>query len=223
MHYLLSSEFITPCKFSFPFKFQVKLNFCLVALFSFLTQLLGKLPESPNFREVGSKFIYGSLEKGDSREEVLGKLRKDGFIQIYEEREEGVVKCAIRWDGFRFELASKLKDGALELCLIEGNKGWQDFHYPEVVSKEWASLRNRLNNSYGPPDQKKDFPEFFDIPLNDLAGIVTDVWNLNDRLVMLAVRRYETKDCCTEQILEFSCCTLLIKPIDKSPVSPEKK
>ena len=201
----------------------MKLNFCLVALFSFLSQLSGKLPESPNFREVGSEFIYGSLTKGDSREEVLSKLRKDGFIQIYEEREEGVVKCAIRWDGFRFELASKLKDGALELCLIEGNKGWQDFHYQEVVREEWRSLRNRLNNSYGQPNRKKDFPEFFDIPLNDLAGIVTDVWNLNDRLVMLAVRRYETKDCCTDQILEFSCCTLLIKPIDQSPTSLKKK
>lgn len=194
----------------------MKLNFCLFATFSCLAQLLGKPSESPNLSEVGSDFIYGSLAKGDSREEVLTKLRKDGFVQIYEEKEEGVVKCAIRWDGFRFELASKLKNGVLELCLIEGNKGWQDFHYQEVVGQEWKSLRNRLNNSYGQPDQKKDFPEFFDVPLNDLSGVVTDVWNLKDRLVMLAVRRYETKDCCTEQILEFSCCTLLIKPIDKS-------
>ena len=46
-----------------------------------------------------------------------------------------------------------------------------------------------------------------------VGGVVTNVWKVEDRLLMLSVRRYETKDCCTDQLLEFSCCTLLIQPI----------
>ena len=40
---------------------------------------------------------------------VLEKLRKADFIQIYEERDRGLVKCSIRWNGFRYELTCKLE------------------------------------------------------------------------------------------------------------------
>ena len=175
-------------------------------------QTFAKLPQSPDLAKPGNPIIYGGLSVGDSREEVLSTLRKNGFIQIYEEKSAGVVKSAVRWDGIRYELASKLIDDKLALCLIEGNKGWQDFHYDDVVSKEWKNLRERVMNAYGKPSKSRNFPEYFDIPENDLGGTVTDIWNLSDRTLMLSVRKYEAKDCCTDQILEFSCCTLLIKP-----------
>ena len=70
----------------------------------------------------------------------------------------------------------------------------------------------RLTKAYGKSSESRDFPEFFDVPVNDLGGVITDVWKLSDRMLMLSVRKYEAKDCCTDQILEFSCCTLLIKP-----------
>lgn len=182
----------------------------------FSLSLSGKLPDSPNLEESGSTIIYGGLSLGDSKDEVLSKLRKNGFIQIYEERELGVVRCAVRWDGYRFELVSKFKDGKLDLCLIEGNKGWQDFHYHDVVSKEWSILKKRVEEVYGKSSVQNEFPDLFEVPINDLGGVVTDVWNAADRLILLSVRRYETKDCCTDQLLEFSCCTLLIKPIFNS-------
>ena len=190
-------------------------SFRFLVFLAITTASVAKLPQSPFLENVGSEYIYGGLKLGDTREEVLSKLRKKGFIQIYEERDEGVVRCAVRWDGFRYELVSKLEDNKLKLCLIEGNKGWQDFHFNEVVFKEWENLRKRVISTHGNPVKTRSFPEVFEIPLNDLGGVVTDIWNLKDRLLMLSVRKYETKDCCTDQILEFSCCTLLIKPISQ--------
>ena len=214
MHYSPLNEFITLCKIV---TFRL---FCLLTWCGYLPfTLLATLPQSPGFEKQGSDFIYGGLKKSDTKEDVLSKLRKNGFIQIYEERDMGVVRCAIRWDGFRYELVSKFIDNELELCLIEGNKGWQDFHYQDVVAKEWKSLRNRLSGVYGESVKKKSFPDLIEIPVNDLGGVVTDLWELDDRLIILSVRRYETKDCCTDQLLEFSCCTLLIKPISPKPAS----
>ena len=83
-----------------------------------VSQLVARLPQSPDLENPGSQFIYGSLCAGDTREEVLSKMRRNGFIQIYEERDAGVIKCAIRWDGFRYELVSKMVDEKLSLCLI---------------------------------------------------------------------------------------------------------
>jgi len=205
---LHSSEFITTYN-------SVRIGFLCLTFFGLIFsegQTFGKLPQSPDLAKPGNPIIYGGLSVGDSREEVLSKLRKNGFIQIYEEKSAGVVKSAVRWDGIRYELTSKLIDDKLALCLIEGNKGWQDFHYDDVVSKEWKNLRQRVIIAHGKPSKSRNFPEYFDIPVNDLGGTVTDIWNLSDRTLMLSVRKYEAKDCCTDQILEFSCCTLLIKP-----------
>ena len=49
------------------------------------------------------------------------------------------------WDEIRYELTSK-NDGKLALCLIEGNKGWRDFHYDDVVLK-WKTLKERLTKA----------------------------------------------------------------------------
>jgi hypothetical protein len=180
-------------------------------------QAFAKLPQSPDLEKPGSAFIYGNLTLGDNRNEILTKLKKNGFIQIYEEKSAGVVKCAVRWDGIRYELVSRLIDDKLALCLIEGNKGWQDFHYADVVSKEWETLRERIVKTHGKPSESREFPELFEVPVNDLGGVVTDVWKHGDRKLMLSVRKYEANDCCTDQILEFSCCTLLIKPSQSMP------
>ena len=193
--------------------------FRFIVCFVTVATSFAQLPQSPPLEKVGSDYIYGGLKYGDSRDEVLSKLRKQGFIQIYEERDKGVVHCAVRWDGFRYGLVSKLVNDKLELCLIEGNKGWQDFHFNEVVTEEWKKLRARIIKTYGNPEKSRNFPEAFEIPLSDLGGVVTDLWNLQDRTLMLSVRKYETKDCCTDQILEFTCCTLLIKPIIKTSLS----
>ena len=210
------SEFITLSSIVvFSFRF-----FYIIFCFAPLGTNLAKLPQSPPLVSTGSKYIYGGLIYGDTREEVLSKLRKQGFIQIYEQRDEGVIRCAVRWDGLRYELVCKLIDDKLNLCLIEGNKGWQDFHFNEVVTEEWKKLRERITETYGKPEKSRAFPEIFEIPINDLGGVVTDIWNMEDRMLMLSVRKYETKDCCTDQILEFSCCTLLIKP--KLKISSEE-
>jgi hypothetical protein len=53
------------------------------------------------------------------------------------------------------------------------------------------------------------------VPLNDNGGYVTDTWDTKDRLIMLTVLFFEVKDCCTNQMVEYSCCTLLIQPKKK--------
>ena len=67
------------------------------------------LAESPGMADLNSSFIYSDLKVGDTRDVVLEKLRIAVFIQIDEERDRGLVKCSIRWNGFRYELTSSLK------------------------------------------------------------------------------------------------------------------
>ena len=88
---------------------------------------------------------------------------------------------------------------------------------PGSIPQGGGSLWNASGTlkHHGKPKKSRSFPEIFEIPINDLGGTVTDVWNFQDRMLMLSVRRYEAKDCCTDQILEFTCSTLLIKPILK--------
>ena len=64
------------------------LSFRSTCFFWFIVSLgttNAKLPQSPPLESAGSEHIYGGLNYGDSREDVLSKLRKQGFIQIYEE------------------------------------------------------------------------------------------------------------------------------------------
>ncbi len=174
--------------------------------------IVPSLAESPGMSAPDSGFIYADLKVGDSREVVLDKLRKGSFIQIYEERDRGLVKCSVRWNGFRYELTCKLVKDKLTLCLIEGQKGWQFSFYEEVLNPQWKNLRERLVSKYGKNRKTRDFPKLKQVPMGDPGGYVTDTWDLSDRLIMLTVQSFKVKDCCTNKMVEYSCCTLLIQP-----------
>ena len=73
-------------------------------------------------------------------------------------------------------------------------------------------LTDRVIDAYGQPSKTVPFPNLFEIPLNDKGGLITDKWDLEDRLILLCVQTYTKQDCCTRQVLDFSCCTLLIQP-----------
>ena len=97
------------------------IGFVLSLLVLSFAGLFGK--EEKNGFVVGSKdVIYSDLKRGDSRESVMNKMRGAGFLQIYEERDNNLVKCALRLNGFRYELAAKLENDSLVFCLIEGQK-----------------------------------------------------------------------------------------------------
>lgn len=170
------------------------------------------LGESPGMSALGSGFIYSDLKVGDSREVVLDKLRKASFIQIYEERDRGLIKCSVRWSGFRYELTCKLVEDKLELCLIEGQKGWQFSFYEEILNPQWKSLRERMIAKYGKDRKSRGFPKLKQVPMGDPGGFVTDSWDLSDRLLLLTVQSFKVKDCCTNKMVEYSSCTLLIQP-----------
>ena len=86
------------------------------------------------------------------------------------------------------------------------------FHFFEgVVYPQWKNLRENCQALWRKSKNSK-FPTYAQIPLNDLSGVVTDSWDLQDRLMILTVRSFETKDCCTDQMIKYSCCTLLIQP-----------
>ena len=168
------------------------------------------------FPIVGSDFIFSDLKEGDSRKAVMDKLRNAGFIRIYEERDKGLVKCTFRLNSFRYEMGAKLIDDKLKFCLIEGQKGWQFSFYEDVVEPQWSNLREVLINTYGNKRKHRGFPELNQVPLNDKGGYVTDTWDTQDRIIMLTILFFEIKDCCTDQMVEYSCCTLLIQPKKKA-------
>jgi hypothetical protein len=188
-----------------------KLSFFYFILFLSSFALLGK-QINHGFVKSGDDFIFSNLKMGDSRKDVLSKMRESGYLQIYEERNNQLVKCALKINGFRYELAAKLDEDELNFCLIEGQKGWQFSFYEDVVEPQWENLRKVLIDIYGKDRKHRDFPELFDVPLNDKGGHVTDTWDLDDRVIILTVLLFEVEDCCTNQMVEYSCCTLLIKP-----------
>lgn len=184
-------------------------------LFIFLGPVLfgipNKFPESPDLPALDESGFFASLTKGDSREQALQKLQKQSFLG-YKELQSGLIKSPVRWDGYAYELTCKFEGDSLELCFIQGEAGWQDFFYDDVVKPQWGNLRARVIQQYGKPSKSVPFPDLFDIPLNDEGGLITDRWDLEDRLIMLCVQAYTEQDCCTRQVLDFSCCTLLIQP-----------
>ena len=190
------------------------LGFCILVIFQFPFLVLGQ-KGTDQFRKVGSDFIFSDLLPEDSRKVVMQKLRNGGFLQIYEERDKGLVKCTFRLNDFRYELGAKLTHDKLKFCLIEGQKGWQFSFYEDVVEPQWSNLREVLIQKYGKNRKHRDFPELVKVPLNDQGGYVTDTWDTEDRLIMLTVLFFEVKDCCTNQMVEYSCCTLLIQPKNK--------
>ena len=190
-----------------PLNFFAGLSFSISALLA----LPNKFPESPGFSLPSEPGFFAGLNKGDSRKVVLQKLQSRGFLG-YKELQSNLIKSPVRWDSHAYELTCKFQDKFLSLCLIQGEAGWQDFFYDDIVKPQWSNLRNRVIQSFGQPQQYVSFPNLFEIPLNDKGGYITDQWDLDDRLIMLCVQAYTEQDCCTRQVLDFSCCTLLIKP-----------
>ena len=141
----------------------------------------------------------------------MEKLQSRGFLG-YKELQSNLIKSPIRWGGYAYELTCKFEDNSLSLCLIQGEAGWQDFFYDDIVQPQWNTLRNRVIETYGPPSMQVPFPDLFDVPMNDEGGWVTDRWDLEDRLIILCLQAYTKEDCCTRQVLDFSCCMLLIQP-----------
>jgi hypothetical protein len=183
----------------------------LFLLGGFLFAVPNQFPESPAFPALG-KGLIGGLTSGLSREQSVQALQKNGFLG-YRELQSDLIKSPVRWGGFAYELTCKFNNNdQLELCLIQGEAGWQDFFYEDIVRPQWQTLRGRVDQAYGKPAHRIDFPDYFSVPFNDMGGLVTDRWELPDRTLMLTVQTYTQQDCCTRQVLDFSCCTLLIQP-----------
>lgn len=170
-----------------------------------------EFPQSPNFTSLSEKGFFAGLERGDDRQVVLDKLQRNGFLG-YQELQSDLIKSPVRWDGFAYELTCKFEENELSLCLIQGEAGWQDFFYDDILRPQWAALRNRITKVYGVASFTRDFPDLLDVPLNDKGGLITDKWDFKDRFLILTVQAYTQQDCCTRQVLDFSCCTLLIQP-----------
>ena len=188
-------------------------NFFVGYLLSFtvLFATPNQFPESPGLPSLDEQGFFAGLDAGDSREIVLKKLQKQGYLG-YKELQSGLIKSPVRWNGHAYELTCKFNDDDLTLCLIQGEAGWQDFFYDDIVKPQWNTLRERVTDAYGQPSKTVPFPNLFEIPLNDKGGLITDKWDLEDRLILLCVQTYTEQDCCTRQVLDFSCCTLLIQP-----------
>jgi len=169
-------------------------------------------PESPDITSSKIGQIFPGLFVGLDRDASILGLEKAGFLG-YKELQSNLIKAPVRWDGHSYELSCKFNEmGKLELCLLQGESGWQDFFYEDIVRPQWLALYKRMERAYGKPVQHRDFPEFHEVPLNDKGGLITSQWELSDRTILLGLQSYIEQDCCTKQMLDFSCCILLIQP-----------
>ena len=195
---------------------QYKLLICLLTGFGgFNLWTYGEknlFPESPDLPPVERGYVFSLLNQGDDRERSILKLQQGGYLG-YRELHSNLIKSPVRWDGHAFELTCKYNHkGLLELCLIQGESGWQDFFYDDIVHPQWLALRTRVTRTYGKPVEITKFPAYQQVPYNDKGGFVTDRWELKDRTLLLSLQSYSQEDCCTGQVLDFSCCILLIQP-----------
>jgi len=170
------------------------------------------LEATASFGKVGQNRIFADLQKGDSKAKVLEKLKQGGFREISEEKPRGIVRCDAKLNGFRYELVCHFEKDLLKLCVVEGRKGWQFSFYEETLRPQWKNLRDSLVQRYGAERTTKAFPKAGDIPLNDPAGVITDVWELDDRMIILAVQLFEIKDCCTNRLIEYTTCLAMVQP-----------
>ena len=172
-----------------------------------------KSGDSPSFAKVGTGLIFADLREGDSREDILKKLKGAKFREIHEEKEKRLIRCAAKLNGFRYELSCKFdEEGKLLLCLLEGSKGWQFSFYDETLEPQWSNLRGILSAFYGPKRSSRPLPPLHKVPMGDPGGYVTDTWELSDRIVLLTIQAFQVKDCCTKRMVDYSGCTLLIQP-----------
>ncbi|NDH16177.1 MAG: hypothetical protein EBY48_03690, partial [Opitutae bacterium] len=152
-----------------------------------------QFPESPNFTTLSEQGFFAGLTVGDNREVVLQKLQSKGYLG-YKELQSNLIKSPIRWDGHAYELTCKFKEDQLMLCLIQGEAGWQEFFYEDIVKPQWSDLRKRVVQIYGKPNKSVEFPHLYDVPLNDEGGLVTDQWELDDRTIILCLHAYSKQD-----------------------------
>jgi hypothetical protein len=195
----------------------------ILAYFAFFVPFLliasGEVPAPPVsppvsifFGSTDSKTIYADLRKGDSLKTVFDKLKRGKFREIEEERGKGILRCATKLNGLRYDLVCRFENDRLKLCVLEGRKGWQFSFYDEILEPQWTNLRTQLIKAYGPKRDHRALPKIGNIPLNDPGGVITDTWELEDRLVVLAVQAFEIKDCCTNRLIEYTTCLVLIQP-----------
>ena len=168
--------------------------------------------EPSAFGAVGASTIFADLRKGDSPKVVLEKLKRDKFREIDEDKTKALVRCAAKLNDFRYDLVCRFVDERLELCVLEGRKGWQFSFYDEILEPQWNNLRQTLTKTYGSKRTSRTFPKIKEIPMNDPGGIITDTWDLEDRLIVLAVQAFELKDCCTNRLIEYTTCLVLVQP-----------
>ena len=213
MRFLLLNAFTTACKGAF-----LGILFLGLALFASggeqgkaaIEHSSSSIPNG--FAKVGSGFLFADLVKGDDRETVRKKLAKANFREIHEEKEKQLLRCALKLNGFRYDLACKFgQEGGLELCLVEGRKGWQFSFYDETLEPQWTNLRQILSSCYGTKRKSLPLPPLEKVPFGDPGGYVTDTWNLPDRIVVLTIQAFKVKDCCTNRFVDYSCCTLLVR------------
>jgi hypothetical protein len=168
--------------------------------------------EASTFGPAGGGFIFGDLRKGDSRAVVLNKLKQAKYREITDEKEKGLIRCTTKLNDFRYDLVCRFEDNLLQLCVLEGRKGWQFSFYDEILEPQWSNLRKTMVKTYGAKRLAKPFPKIDEVPLNDPGGVITDTWDLKDRIVVLAVQSFELKDCCTNRLIEYTTCLALVQP-----------
>ena len=164
------------------------------------------------FGAVGGANVFADLRKGDSSKVVLEKLKKGKFREISEEKPKGLIRCAVKLNNFSYELVCRFENDRLKLCVLEGRKGWQFSFYDEILEPQWTNLRQSLVKKYGPKRSHRPLPKIDKVPMNDPGGIITDTWDLEDRLVVIAVQAFELKDCCTNHLIEYTTCLVLVQP-----------
>ena len=167
-------------------------------------------PESPDLPSTETGHLFSLLAKGDNREESISKLQQGGYLG-YRELHSNLIKSPVRWDGHAFELTCKYNpQGFLELCLIQGRQAGKIFSL--MISCIRNGLLWQTSDAYGKPVEFTKFPDYDQVPYNDGGGYVTDRWDLEDRTILLSLQSYSQEDCCSRQMLDFSCCLLLIQP-----------
>ena len=168
--------------------------------------------ELSSFGAVGGANVYADLRKGDSSKLVLEKLKKGNFREISIEKPKSLIRCAVKLNNFSYELVCHFENDRLKLCVLEGRKGWQFSFYDEILEPQWINLRQSLVKKYGPKRSHRPLPAIDKVPMNDPGGIITDTWDLEDRLVVIAVQAFELKDCCTNHLIEYTTCLVLVQP-----------
>ena len=105
-----------------PYSKNTKILLGYLFFFSLLFATPNQFPESPGLPSLEDHGFFAGLTLGDSREIVLEKLQKLGYLG-YKELQSGLIKSPVRWNGHAYELTCKFNENDLALCLIQGEGG----------------------------------------------------------------------------------------------------